>query len=498
MLQNHLKQQLPDGWENQFKHHESYPEDYYDVAEFKISGKKKILVLNRNTMDIMEYYYDDIPDNQWIDFGKILKNKIKFIRDSVKNIDKIYFINKNLELLCFGKVRMIKKKSYLRYGYPKFTSTWNSTSFSINFHILVALIFVPNINPNINIIVNHKDCNDVNFDKENLEWTTYSENNKPKNTKTPNRERIIYKLVTPDGFILKQWKGQSEIYKDISGFKVYIREHKPYKGNFIVKEKINDALEDYKSRHPIIDGGWYTNPFITTHKVEANLCGILRIDGKETIGTLNSTQLFYVISINKKKIYVHRLIYETISGKKIDEGNVIDHIQPVRSIKTINNEFSNLREVTVKENNNNTETIKIKSISCCKYDMLGNLIKEYISITEASLDTFPNKKRNSDISGAIVGKFLTIGKYLWCNKNDKSKIDSDLKFIYYKFDKNGNLLDSFSVFNKKLIKDKYLNTGMPAPDGYYYQQGYPNEFLYDPKNKNLIKKREVIKWKPKK
>lgn len=48
----------------------------------------------------------------------------------------------------------------------------------------------------------------------------------------------------------------------------------------------NLILEDYKSRHPVVEDGWYVNPFITERKVEANLCGILRIDGKETVGQL--------------------------------------------------------------------------------------------------------------------------------------------------------------------------------------------------------------------
>lgn len=38
---------------------------------------------------------------------------------------------------------------------------------------------------------------------------------------------------------------------------------------------------------------------------------------------------------------------------------------------------------------------------------------------------------------------------------------------------------------------------MPAPDGYYYQQGDPENMLYDPNNTDLIPKREILKWKPK-
>ena len=36
---------------------------------------------------------------------------------------------------------------------------------------------------------------------------------------------------------------------------------------------------------------------------------------------------------------------------------------------------------------------------------------------------------------------------------------------------------------------------MPAPDGYYYQQGDPKNMIYDPDNKDLIKKRPEIFWK---
>jgi len=125
-------------------------------------------------------------------------------------------------------------------------------------------------------------------------------------------------------------------------------------------KRIDLTLEDYKSRHPVIENGWYLNPFITSHKVEANLCGILKINGVENIGTLEEKEQRYRIKIGGKSILVHRLVYETISGKKIEENNVIDHIQPVRSVETINNEYSNLREVTQKENMNNPETLSYR------------------------------------------------------------------------------------------------------------------------------------------
>ena len=41
MLLNYLKTTLPEGWRNQFKHHESYPEEYYDVAEIEFGLRRK-------------------------------------------------------------------------------------------------------------------------------------------------------------------------------------------------------------------------------------------------------------------------------------------------------------------------------------------------------------------------------------------------------------------------------------------------------------------------
>ena len=96
------------------------------------------------------------------------------------------------------------------------------------------------------------------------------------------------------------------------------------------------------------------------------------------------------------------------------------------------------------------------------------------------------------------------------------KIKEDIKYIYYRFNKEGIIEESSSLLfnittnlllseNKrknnyiiKHLKKKYVNTGMPAPDGYYYQQGDPDNMIYDPDNISHVKKREIIKWKSKK
>lgn len=225
--------------------------------------------------------------------------------------------------------------------------------------------------------------------------------------------------------------------------------------------------------------------------------------------------LCYFIRIGKLNYLIHRLVYEkTITGKKIDEGNVIDHIKPVRSVETINNEFFNLREVTPSENSNNIETLKLIGKECKKYSLRGDLMSVYISTRDAGRST---TKKYISINSSLNGKNLVLDNSLWCFSGDENKIKDDLKYIYYRFDKDGNIIKaaqyltqiisnelkngrlSRSTKNRLtlMIRKEYLNTGMPAPDGYYYQQGYPDEFLCDPDNKDLVKKREEIKWKPK-
>lgn len=161
MLRNDLKQQLPEGWEDQFKHHESCPEDYYDVAEFEINGSKKILVFNRNTMDLMEYYYDDIPDDQWINLEKYF---IHFMK--IKNVIN-YYINKNLKIYNSSNKleRDFKSCSDLRRSYPVISFRYNNKTVAINVHRVIGFIFIPNPNPDINTVINHIDLDKFNFFK---------------------------------------------------------------------------------------------------------------------------------------------------------------------------------------------------------------------------------------------------------------------------------------------------------------------------------------------
>ena len=154
----------------------------------------------------------------------------------------------------------------------------------------------------------------------------------------------------------------------------------------------------------------------------------------------------------------------------------------------------------IKVNSSDIADENKKGIS--KFDYLGNFIKTYSSRSELNKEI----GRNISIEVCTRGDRLTSLNSLWCEIGDEDKIKNDLKYIFYKFNENKEIVEvglslnyisgnDSSIFKK--LK-KYLNTGMPAPDGFYYQQGDPENMLYDPENKDLIKKREIIKWKSKK
>lgn len=65
-----------------------------------------------------------------------------------------------------------------KFGYEQVVLQINKQRKVIRVHQLVALLFVPNPDPQHLIIVNHKDGNKRNNNYQNLEWCTYYFNNK--------------------------------------------------------------------------------------------------------------------------------------------------------------------------------------------------------------------------------------------------------------------------------------------------------------------------------
>ena len=85
---------------------------------------------------------------------------------------------------------------------------------------------------------------------------------------------------------------------------------------------------------------------------------------------------------NVKNYYLHRIIYEAVTGQPIPEDLQVNHINEVKT----DNRFENLNLMTCKENVNwgthNERVAKALSKSVEQYDLEGNLIQVWSSVSE--------------------------------------------------------------------------------------------------------------------
>ena len=491
MIVNELKPLLGDNWKSKFKHRDLWDPDGYGVASFDLGGEReKVLAINFATEDIMEYFYDDLPDDEWISLDRFFKCLYSSI---IPNLVEYYeiFVNKIYEIKGKQKTKLSSQKITTRYPMRGFYTRKDKSRNGIcaPIHRLVAFMFVPNPNPNNFNIVNHKDLDIHNYSKENLEWCTIKMNNHP------SRRKSIVKSIY---YISTDKDGNEEIVrgiKHISGAKQIRKAAKTgteYKGK--LWRRVDTILDDYLALHPISEDIWYKNNFIHSHLVEANTCGVLRVNGKITVGSFSSDRMYYNIKIANKCYKTHRILYETISGEQIPQEYVIDHIIPTTP-GNINNEYSNLRAVTQSDNILNSNTIsKIRNITK-RLDLFGNTVATFESAKEAGTKL---GIRRSHIDEAARGELLVVSGSLWVREGEEETINERLKYIYYKLDSSGTPIDANvnlgNIFSKLsyITISKYLNTGMPAPDGYYYQQGDPFNLLRDDNNTELTKKRERV------
>lgn len=486
MIVNELKPLLGEGWKEKFVHRDLWDPDGYGVASFDLGGEReKVLAINFATEDIMEHFYDDLPDDEWIELNK----RIKAIGDPKKDGYTCY-INKSYEIKGFrNKVWKIRETPHLLLEYPRlklFGRNWPT-------HRIISLVFVPNPNPEKFTIVNHIDCNPQNYSKENLEWCDIMWNAKKENQKKADNA-VVYERLNDN----RRFNRESlaieypKCSAPIGYIQSAISAGRKWKDSYW--KAINLTEEDYLSRHPLQDD-WYQHP--TMSNVRANGCGILEIDGKLRIGC--KAGRYYFVMIDRKSYRSHRVLLECYLGRELKDEEIVDHIIPVTEEDT-DNSIRNLRKSSVQENRRNPITAKkfLKEIKV--FDLFGNL-----------LDTFLGKKGFEEkykINGSTAQASAT---FTMCNGKYVTGLNR-LDYIYYRWEiKDGVQIcttanTSFSILYKEThagpgrmsfqwVKKHYLNTGRPGPDGCYYQQGDPQHMIYDPDNKDLIKKRPEIFWK---
>lgn len=478
MIVNELKPLLGEGWKEKFKHRDLWDPDGYGVASFDLGGKReKVLAMNLETEDIMDHFYDDKPDDEWISLDRLIK-LLNIEPEYSHYIRKDYYIKGPL-----GTERKLSSSTVKNSIYPKISISYGpSSKLEFGIHRIIATVFVPNPFPNKYDMVNHIDKDSRNFHIENLEWCDVKWNNLSENKKDRD-EQIVYERQSD-----KKRFTRRELYKEYSSpnpadaAQKAAQRNTRWKGSYW--KKVNLTLEDYLSRHPLQDD-WYQHP--TMPNVRANGCGVLEIDGKLKIGYRRRG--YYEISINRKPGQSHRVILECYIGRELDKSELVDHIIPVTE-KDTDNSIRNLRAVKADENMRNPLTMQNLRKEIKIYDLFGNLVDTVLGGNEF-VDKYKIRFNTSVL--VLGGRFLS-------DTNNTS-------FIYYKWKKEDSggfiCIGANSSFSNLYphprsyfpIKKKYLNTGMPAPDGCYYQQGDPQNMIYDPDNKDLIKKRPEIFWK---
>lgn len=111
-----------------------------------------------------------------------------------------------------------------------------------------------------------------------------------------------------------------------------------------------------------------------------------------------------------KNFYLHRVVYESVTGQSIPEDLQVNHINEDKS----DNRFENLNLMTRKENMNygtrNERARKARSKPVAQYDMEGNLIQVWPSASEVErvLGYF-----QGGISMCCNGKGKTYKGFIW-------------------------------------------------------------------------------------
>lgn len=503
MIRNELKELLPDGWESMFKHRESWDPEGYSVAAFKLKETDKretVLAKFDKTGDIMDYFFDDKPDNYEISLEKTIKffTGIDNCKDFI--LTKDYKISSKYR---HTKRAVKKDNSPIQYTYFK--------KKRIKTHRLIAYVFVPNPYPDRYDIVNHIDKSGTNYKKENLEWCDTKWNNQRINQKVYDRKILYLRLKDNKTFTSDELRIEYKIQNVQGGIYKAIKKNKEIHGS--KWEIIDINLQKYINDYPLRDC-WYQHPIYPD--IFANACGVLKIDGKLRIGCkvassgLPDKDIYssYITKYNGKYYYTHRLLAECYFGRELKDNEVVDHIIPIKD-GNINNTIENLRICTSLENMNNIITRYNKSCKTILYDIFGKLVKEYYSRGACANDL--NLYRIS------INQLVAKGAYLILDELMPISSKTDYIFYKWKIDKTGNpicvqgnqylprlseefneSIDRYSIDKISTKLRKYLNTGIPAPDGYYYQQGTPDEMIYDPENIKLEKKRLEIHWKSRK
>ena len=486
-----------------------------DPEERYLYSRELDLVMNKETGVLMEYYWDDMPDGYEIPLDRVLVMEGVDIPTDKLGIS-VFYHNEYRIKTPSNRILKFEHKSdkTCRNKYPRISIKGERFK-SLMLHRLTARLYIPN--PENRPIVNHRGVKKdyyIQYKKEDLCWFTLSEN------------QLFDKKIKDSGIryvALDSKGGEVGVYssKELADF-LKIKTSSSSISRQIVRsinsgnkyrkyfwKTVNVKVINY--RNYLISSGhltpekWYENDNIWKSKdlngiiVEANLNGVVRIryPWRKDYNYLAGDTRWVYNGVNKSLYTIVAVIFnDQYSSFEEINGLEVDHLNS----DWRDNRPCNLRLVTHSENMNNPFTKEKLSKEILCYDLFGNFLKLYKSATEYSQSMGKCASHAiNDIARVRYSTFQTNGHLLFYESTVKY-LSIKLRYVYYKFDVDGNKLIAGTRFIDLLDENKnrssyypYLNTGIPAPDGYYYQQG--PDFLKDENGKYGKKIRSIIHWK---
>ena len=243
-------------------------------------------------------------------------------------------------------------KGTIRNGYRMVKLTINGIKKDYLIHRLVAMMYVPNP---LNLPqVNHKDKNRQNNCYTNLEWVSVQNNMKHRSASLSNQKNISH------------------------------------------KEQV--VLDDNWRQY--LDSNYWIKCDGTCYNLKTKIILKPNISGK---------YLRYGLSIDGKRseILIHKMVYIAFYGSYDEKNKQINH----KDGNIFNNHIDNLELVTRSENvNHSYYTLRNNICEICQYDLYGNLLNVYPSMTIAATAI---KGSVSAISQVCSGKLKSHKSFIW-------------------------------------------------------------------------------------
>ncbi len=311
-------------------------------------------------------------------------------------------------------------KATLKGGYYNIMLINNQFRKSFKVHRLVALDFIPN--PENKSDVNHKDKNKLNNNIDNLEWMTRKENNQHRTiglVYKSNKNKPIIRLNLNYDIL--------ENYNSIEHAGEWVFENKLTKSSHNGRNAIGNCVNGlsntaYGFRWKYVDNSLLYEEWreINFKKIFDDNC---ELDKKYFVSNLGRFKNSYGTIMNNYKVndngyirvYIHKktfALHRLVALTFIDNPENKEQVNHIDGNK-INNEVSNLEWCSNSENQKHKFEIGLGNNFTRKviqYDLNGNLVKEYDSISLAAKEMNVSK---STIRGVLIGKRKTSAGFIW-------------------------------------------------------------------------------------